>query len=63
MVPSSIKCNKYNLLTGLKNKKNRTYVKKQKILHNLDRTSEKTLKVRLQKFLGRRGYLPKAKSL
>ena len=45
-----------------KQKKNRTYVKKQ-ILHNLDRTSEKTLKVRLQKFLGRRGYLPKAKSL
>ena len=38
-------------------------VKKQKILHNLGRISEEDLKVRVQKFLGCRGYLPKAKSL
>ena len=36
---------------------------KQKILHNLDRTPEEILKIRVQKFLGCRGYLPKTKSL
>ena len=38
-------------------------VKNQKILHNLGRISEEILKVRVQKFLGCRGYLPKAKLL
>ena len=67
-MPSSIKCNKCNLLTGLKNQKretekNRTHVKKQKILHNVDRTLEEILKVRVQEFLGCCGYLSKEKSL
>ena len=30
-------------------------------LHNLDENSDDTLKVRVQKFLGCRGYLPKGK--
>ena len=49
--------------TENKNRKNRTHVKKQKILHNLDRTPEEILKVRVQKFSGCHGYLSKAKSL
>ena len=67
-VPSSVKCNKHNFLTGLKNRKQKqkkqdTPKKKEKILHNLDRTPEEILKVRIQKFLGCRGYLREAKSL
>ena len=38
-----------------------TLKKNQKILHNFDRTPEEILKVRVQKFLGCCGYLPKAK--
>ena len=48
--------------TENRNRKNRRNVKKQ-YLHNLNRTSEEILKVRIQKFLGCRGYLHKAKSL
>ena len=46
-----------------RNRINRTHIKKQKILHNLDRNPEEILKVGVQKFLECRGYLPKAKSL
>ena len=46
-----------------KTEKNRTFVEKQKILHSLDRTPGDIWQVRLQKFLGCRGYSPKAKSL
>ena len=49
--------------TENRNRKNRTRKQNQKILHNLDSNPEEILKVRLQKFLGCRGYLPKAKSL
>ena len=37
--------------------------KKQKILHNLERTPDEILKVRGKNFLGCCGYLPKGKSL
>ena len=62
MVPSSIKCNKCNLLTESKKQKQKKQEtrKKKQYLHNLDRTSEEILKVRIQKFLGCRGYLHKA---
>ena len=70
MDPSSTKSNKYNFRTGLKktenrNRKNGIHVKKkQKILHNFDKTHEEIFKMRGQKFLGcRRLYLRKAKSL
>ena len=43
-------------------KKQETRKKTQTIMHSLDRTPEEILKVRVQKFLGCRGYLPKAKS-
>ena len=46
-----------------KPKKQDTRKQNQEILHNLDSKPEEILKVRLQKFLGCRGYLPKAKSL
>ena len=42
--------------------KKTTHVKKQKIVYNLDKTPQEILKVRVQKLLGHRGYLPKAKS-
>ena len=41
-----------------RNRKNRTHVQRQKILHNFD----EILKMRLETFPGCRGYLPKAKS-
>ena len=65
-VPSLIKYNKYNLLTGLKKTENvnrKNTRKKQKILHNLERTPDEILKVRGKNFLGCCGYLPKGKSL
>ena len=46
-----------------RNRKSKTHVKKQEIWHNIDRTPEEILKVRGQKFLRCRGYLPEAKSL
>ena len=52
-VPSLIKYNKYNLLTGLKKTENinrKNTRKKQKILHNLERTPDEILKVRGKKF-------------
>ena len=49
--------------TENRNRKNRAHVKKQKILHNLDRTPKEILKLGEQKYPGCRGQLPKAKSL
>ena len=47
-----------------KQTKKRTHVKKnRRFLHNLDRTSEEILRVRVQRFIECRGYLPKTKSL
>ena len=55
------------MLTELKKHKTETekteHTLKNKILHLTYRTPEEILKVRVQKFLECRGYLPEAKSL